>query len=419
MRLLHEPARGGVASGGAATRLRRSIVAAVTTAGVAACIGDRATNSPTIRDSAGVEIVETRGARAWTSATAWTVSDTPTVSIGGDESDSTSLFSRVRSVARLGDGRIVVANAGTHQLRFHDANGRFIEAVGRRGKGPGEFDWLGKVLRTDGDSLINWDPNNARLSVFDSSGRLVRSVPLRSGQGVSFPEPIGRASDGSLIGRTGSRSNPVGAFRFTAYYVRYGPDLMPLDTIIERPGNDFFTQPCGMGMCGYGPPFARSTSAAFYRDRLYVGTADRYEIEVIDLDGRVIRSIRDARPFRQLSSAEAARQRDVFLSSAGDPERRAELEKVYALMRVPEAMPAYRDLRVDRSGSLWVEEYRVTDDEAPRWTVFDSAGRVLGTIGTPRGLRVDEIGDDYLLGVFRDSLDVEHVRLHAIAKPAG
>lgn len=61
----------------------------------------------------------------------------------------------------------------------------------------------------------------------------------------------------------------------------------------------------------------------------------------------------------------------------------------------------------------------MTDDDAPRWTVFDTEGRMLGTLGTPRSLRLDEIGDDYLLGVFRDRLDVEHVRMHRISKPRG
>ena len=402
------------------TRAVIVVVAGVVVAtGPLACSGDGPGSATAVRDSAGVEIVENGGAPLWTPATAWTVADTPSVSIGGDESDSTAIFSLVRNATMLADGRIVVANYGSRELRFYDANGRFLKSVGRHGDGPGEFDWLGKALRTDGDSLILWDPNNARLSVFDSGGRFVRSVPLRSGQGVSFPEPFGRASDGSLIARISARSSTVGAIRSPAYFVRYGPDLLPIDTIAERAGGERFIQPCGNGMCGYDPPFARSTSAAFRGDRLHVGTADRYEIDVIGLDGRVLRSIRVARPPREISSAEVARQRETFIGGARNAERRRELEEVYAMMTVPGTMPAYRDLRVDRTGNLWVEEYRTTDDEAPRWTVFDSTGRLLGSIATPRALRLDEINDDHLLGVFRDSLDVEHVRVHRISKPRG
>src|SRR5688572_2835117 len=122
MRLLHEPARGGmrlVSPCGRSTV--RAVVAIAGTAWVAACTDGGIGSGPSRRDSAGVEIVENRGAPAWTSATAWTVADTPSVSIGGNESDSTALFSRVQNAVRLGDGRIVVANGGTRELRFYDA----------------------------------------------------------------------------------------------------------------------------------------------------------------------------------------------------------------------------------------------------------------------------------------------------------
>jgi hypothetical protein len=392
-------------------RAGAAIIAAV------ACSGEAADRSARVRDSAGVQIVENDTTDGWSAPTAWTVTDTPLVSIGGGDADSTAIFARVQNVTRLSDGRIVATDYGTRQIRFYDANGRFQKAVGRLGEGPGEFDWLGRALRTDGDSLILWDPYNARLSVFDSGGRFVRSVPLQSGQGVSFPDPFGRASDGALIGRIGDRSNTIGAIRGPAYFVRYGPDLAPVDTFARTVSAERFIDPCGQGMCGYDPPFAKSTSFAFQRDRLHVGTSDSYEVSVIGLDGRKIRSIRLAKAGRPVTGADIDRFRETFLARARNADRRAALERVFTMMTAPKTMPAYQDLRVDRLGNLWVEEYRTDEKDAPRWTVFDSAGRHLGSLATPRALRIDDIGDDWMVGVFRDSLDVEQVRLHRIIKP--
>ena len=56
-------------------------------------------------------------------------------------------------------------------------------------------------------------------------------------------------------------------------------------------------------------------------------------------------------------------------------------------------------------------------DAASTWTVFDPAGRMLGELSTPPRFQVIQIGDDYVLGVWKDDLDVEHVRLYALAKP--
>ena len=55
----------------------------------------------------------------------------------------------------------------------------------------------------------------------------------------------------------------------------------------------------------------------------------------------------------------------------------------------------------------------------PRWTVFDPRGRMLGTIETPGSGRVTEIGEDYLLGIWTDELDVEQVRMYRLYKEGG
>jgi hypothetical protein len=64
-----------------------------------------------------------------------------------------------------------------------------------------------------------------------------------------------------------------------------------------------------------------------------------------------------------------------------------------------------------------VSDFRLTPDEPGRWTVFDPEGRMLGTVATPARFRVFSIGTDYVLGVWRDDMDVEHVRLFTLEKP--
>jgi hypothetical protein len=50
------------------------------------------------------------------------------------------------------------------------------------------------------------------------------------------------------------------------------------------------------------------------------------------------------------------------------------------------------------------------------WIVIDSDGRWLGTVDLPGGFELFRVYEDALLGVWKDSLDVEHVRLHALIK---
>jgi len=48
--------------------------------------------------------------------------------------------------------------------------------------------------------------------------------------------------------------------------------------------------------------------------------------------------------------------------------------------------------------------------------VFDPGGRWLGEMTLPEGFRVFEIGKDYALGVYRDELGIEHVRMYGLVK---
>jgi hypothetical protein len=61
-----------------------------------------------------------------------------------------------------------------------------------------------------------------------------------------------------------------------------------------------------------------------------------------------------------------------------------------------------------------VLDYAHPGSDERRWTVFSPEGRALGSVVTPPGLRVLEIGRDYVLGVWQDELDVEYVRMHRL-----
>ena len=71
---------------------------------------------------------------------------------------------------------------------------------------------------------------------------------------------------------------------------------------------------------------------------------------------------------------------------------------------------------VDSEGNLWVADARRPNTPTPSWNVFDREGVWLGHVEGPTGLRVTDIGGDYLLGLWRDEVEVEHVMLNALEK---
>jgi hypothetical protein len=86
------------------------------------------------------------------------------------------------------------------------------------------------------------------------------------------------------------------------------------------------------------------------------------------------------------------------------------------VVRAAAPASAYGRLLVDSEGNLWVADYSEERDDEGTWSVFDPEGRFLGTVETPTGGRVHQIGDDFVLGIWRDELNVEYVRLYELMK---
>ncbi len=157
---------------------------------VMACSDAPPRSAVSVRDSAGIAIVENRVA-SWGNDDAWSVSPDARIRIGVADGDLPYQLFRVAGATRLSDGRIVVANGGTGELRFYASSGVHLRSVGRPGEGPGEFRLLSRLWRDEHDSLYAWDRTLGRLSIFDGVGRLARTVRLHVPVGRIAPRNRG------------------------------------------------------------------------------------------------------------------------------------------------------------------------------------------------------------------------------------
>lgn len=123
-----------------------------------------------------------------TTLATWRLSSLPAVDIGVDEGDQPHELSGASSSLRLPDGRVVVANSGSYELRFFDGEGRFLHTSGRKGSGPGEFDGTMHLIPVSPDRFAVFvDP---RLSMFDTSGNFLSATRIVSPDRESFPLPV-------------------------------------------------------------------------------------------------------------------------------------------------------------------------------------------------------------------------------------
>lgn len=110
----------------------------------------------------------------------WEVSTQPTLVIADSANPRGHEFNGISSARRLGDRRILVANAGGPELVLYDSAGRYQRAVGRKGEGPGEFQGPISVFGWRSDSLVVYDPAVLRWTILDPVLVAARTVPVPS-----------------------------------------------------------------------------------------------------------------------------------------------------------------------------------------------------------------------------------------------
>jgi len=373
---------------------------------------------PVVRDSAGIRIVENT-APLWQPGQEWRLSPEPTVVIGGGDTEEDQLF-RVVAALRLSDGRIVVANGGTNEIRFYGPGGAFLSASGGEGEGPGEFRRLSAVRRLRGDSLFAQDARLFRSSVFDGQGRFVRTVQPQASRGRSTIDIV--FDDGMMLGSGIVRFNvadvKLGLFRMAFTFYRFDGAGDLVDTLGAYPGFEIYVVPSQGGVPStYAHPISRATYFQFLPDGYYVADNDTYEVQKYAPDGKLQQIVRRLTVPVQVEPQHMETLRERALAVITDDDRRRRMEQVYRDMPLPETFPAYGGIVVSVEGDLWVREYDLPGNETNNWSVFDAEGTLQGTLGLPPRFQPLDIGPDYILGLWRDADDVEQVRLYGLVKP--
>lgn len=376
-------------------------------------------DGPVVRDSAGVRIVENR-APAWGEGEGLRVAAEPTVVIGAVDGPAEQQMNRVRDATVLPDGRIALLNSGAERWQIHGADGTHLRTMGTRGEGPGEFQ-MPEWIAVRGDTVLIFDglQGGGRLTRYDLSGDLLGPERVEA-EGLDYASPDAMLSDGRYLDELSEGSvgfTEVGYVVYTRHVVVIGNGGSTVDTIASAPGGERFREESDGFIQQLDVPFGRDSYTAVGRERLFLGDGHGSFLPGYDFAGTHLLSIGLPGERQPLEEAERERWIDARVSVPsyeGRPEAMRTARRLYAASPLPDSTPAHAELEVDAVGRLWVQRYTPPWEEANDWWVFASDGVWLGTVSLPAGLRVFEIGEDYVLGVTQDELDVEYGVKHGL-----
>lgn len=384
-----------------------------------------------VHDSAAVRIVESSGA-TWSAGVRWRVGIEPSVEIGSAEGAAGYTFGFVSGARRLGDGRIVVLDAMLGVLSEYSAEGAFLRQWARKGEGPGELRAPLDLLWLPGDTLMVAD--RPHTSLFGPDGRYARRVtlPLAEwaylgvGDGLpawpSMRQLLGRLPDGTYVGQLAGRvARTTGKTREEVALVRIAEDGAG-DTIVVLPGTHHEVVIEGGAHRLRPDHFPSRLSATIQEASILASDGSTFGFDQYAPDGRLLQRARllEARTAVDVHlKASWRKYRAQSWTQSPEPGVEAgRLRRLFEATPYPDSLPAVYEMRVDRGGSVWLEGYPEGDWDQPSRThyVFDEAGKFLGVVDLPPGLRVLDIGTDYILGVWRDGNDVDFVRLYELSR---
>jgi hypothetical protein len=371
-----------------------------------------------VADSAGVPVVQ-NPATPPPGSPAWSLSPDPELVIGVvDGPPEYTLFQPFDGV-RLSDGTIVVANAGTEELRFYDASGAYLGTSGGAGDGPGEFRSLRLAGVFRGDSLLAFDPRSRRASVFGPSGEFTRSFQVPDSV-VGAAQAAGVLADGRIVlARIGIPPRQIGVVRPPVFIDVLSPTGEFLFAVGEFPGSESSRAESESSSYGLGVPFGRGVSYVASGSTIAVGTDDAFSVRIYSGGGGLTHVVRQERTPLPADPAEIERYLELAQSRQLPPENAR--MRALAIEQLPRhtTRPAFADLYIDRPGNLWIQESEAAGAERRRWQVFGPEGVLVASVEGPGGLEILDIGEDYLLGTLRDALGVEQVLLYRLRKEGG
>jgi hypothetical protein len=359
----------------------------------------------TTRDSAGITIVHT--SRAATPRRAFVLSEAPAVRIDGRNDVLEYLFSpNVVAVARLSDGRFVVGDQWSFNVRIYGADGTYQRTFGSMGGEPGQLGVMTRIFIMPADTIAVVD---GRIHLFTPEGKFIRVESM----GVQGMTAVSRLNDGDWITRRGTGRDSVRVFRVSRTATGASPSDTGLRLAVYDPRDP------SLGTAGaYVPnmlgstPFLPQTVIAGSSNGFLIGDGKTMEILDYSSNGRLRRIIRADVDLRLTDAIKEQYQQSERANKQGEALAAVETRLANAVW--PKTIPAFQRMLVDPSGRIWVQGYLRANHIPLEWTVFDPSGKMLGTVEVPVGFRAFEVGKDYILGRFRDPKGQAHIQLYRL-----
>lgn len=307
--------------------------------------------------------------------------------LGAEDGEDGEVFAHVADVAFDSRDNLYVLDQGNARVVVFDSAGRHLRTFGRRGRGPGELTLPQRMTVTLGDEVVVSDPGRRAFSVFGADGGFRRSVPF---------------AQVSVLAGAKLEAHPRGGV--VSFYTQ-GPGS-------GLPARRLLWQPLGRGAATTlftgrddapgerGRVFSPSVRfAVLPGGGLAVAGTEAYSVRVTGPNGSAARVLQRAIAPRRVTEQDRQWERErreaftrpggITIVGAGADALPASTRAQAALLLQQQVefaavMPVIQALEADAAGNLWIQRAGPSPDRPGPIDLVTPQGRYLGTLrGVP------------------------------------
>ena len=364
-------------------------------------------STATVVDSAGIPIVRVDGLDE-VRAPHWTLTK-----VVDTRSDNIDLF-RVVGARILESGSVAIANSGEQQILVLDSRGKLKRQLGGNGEGPGEFRRLVGIVAPGGDSIVGYDSQLLRRTVFDGNGEVVETRPLHPPRTGVDLLPLAETPGGGVLAVYGEMRLflNVGLARDSVPLLVLTDSGTVRDTLGIWEGKEYYYQmiPTG-GVSRTNVGFSRNVVHAGRNGLAVVGSTDSVDLTVFSGSGRVVLGIRGSggRPIPAEVLKDYREEREKG-SERAPADQQAQIRNT----PVHDTYPAMAGVAISDQGEIWVGTYAPEPTRRRDWIVFARTGETAGRVTLPVESTVLDVAGDQVILLERNDVEEEYVTVWRI-----
>jgi hypothetical protein len=254
---------------------------------------------------------------------------------------------------------IMMRQSPDHFIYRFDSSGRFLASFGRKGQGPGEFDWGGTILFVDRGLLLAKDMSVEKCFIFTRNGELIDTI-----YNDKNIDPVQPLENGELLVRWREPDPERPVYRESIGLSR---DMRNRREVYRTETDDPLRAP------RYRPRSGMIQATASNRHIFIGDPREGYLIRVFDLSGKLLRKISKAAKLIPFPDEEKSMIKKVL----GRTERGREL---LSRTDFPAHRPPFRYLFADEQDRLFVMTGEPGKGRSYRYDIFSREGEFIGNL---------------------------------------